>query len=252
MTTPLCKTFHSLAAATRRRIISADEVGLRWSEESNTEFLLLRLKIKHSSEVLIKAFNKREEGINGADWEWWFIGANANFGMRVQAKRIQLETQTFGYLRYRRKGHKRDQMTVLIQGAASDNLTPVYCFYVASRRRKWRRASGCLIGHAQQIQLVQSNRLRDLYPLLIPWDNLVCPSTGGGSTIAHHAAAALRRAIEQGAHSIGDLPTRQLTGVQREPPPYISQFLEDQSSPVLLEGRTLERGIKGIVVIREA
>ena len=252
----ICKTFQNLATATRRRILSADELGLRWSEETNTEFLLLRLKIKHPTEVRIRAFKKHEEAINGADWEWWLVGGRgAAYGMRVQAKRIKLNTETFGYLRYRRKGQPHDQMTNLIRRARSDNLDPVYCFYVASCRQKWRRItpplSCCMIGHAQQVQSAQSNRLRDLHPLLIPWEKLVCPSTGGGATISHHAITALRGAIEAGARAIPEMPRPELTGFQTAPPPYISQFLEDGASPVLAQSRALERGIKGIVVIQQ-
>ena len=175
MTSTLCQTFQRLANETWEHIEAAEQVGMAWSEETNTEALLLELCRKHSNEVLVSAFTKRREASIGADWEWWFVGTSA-YGMRVQAKRISLPKETFGHLRYRAKWSTQDQMTTLIRMVRLHHLTPAYCFYVASRAYprdlKWPKVvspppskpTGCLIGHAEYIRSIASNRLYDLAP----------------------------------------------------------------------------------------
>jgi len=204
MTAIMCATFQQLADTTWELIETAHQLGMRWSEESNTESLLLELRRRHPSEIFIAAFSKRREAKLGADWEWWFLGRGGVYGMRVQAKRISLPRETFGYLRYTPKGYTKDQMTTLIERARADRLTPAYCFYVASRRytrgATWpaavspqpSRPSGCLIGHAQVVRNIRSNTLRRLASSLMPWHFLVCPIAGVGTDLSRSAAAAMQ------------------------------------------------------------
>jgi hypothetical protein len=147
----LCEAFQDLADQTAKRIKAAHDSGMRWSEESNTEHLLLTLATRYPDQVAISAFTKRREAANGADWEWWFLGASGAYGMRVQAKRIALPNEIFSHLRRRAKGQSRDQMTALIAEAKREGLTPAYCFYTASRHSP---VGGCLIGHAQVVEQV--------------------------------------------------------------------------------------------------
>lgn len=274
MTTSICQTFQTLGDETWDRIAAAHLAGMRWSEESNTEHLLLHLRLHHPKEVLIAAFSKAEESSNGADWEWWFTSSGAAYGMRVQAKRIRLPKETFGYLHYKPKGRNQDQMTTLIERARSDGLTPAYCFYVASRQLSrnpvWpanvsaqiQKPSGCLIGHAEQVRHARSNHLHSLTPLLMPWHLLVCPSVADhGGDIAHSAAAAMQ-GVTKGRLAIGlgigppsdplekDGPW--LAQVHERPPSHVSLFRSDSFSPstILREARASERGIRGIVLFQ--
>lgn len=67
-------------------------------EETITQDLLLDIAIAMPA-MTVKAFTKRQEGRNGADWqwEWWFEGRQW-FGLRVQAKRLKLlKSGRFGY-----------------------------------------------------------------------------------------------------------------------------------------------------------
>ena len=281
MTHSLCRTFQRLGHETWDRIAAADLTGTPWSEESNTEHLLLELKSHHPTEILLTAFSKAQEASNGADWEWWFISSKAAHGMRVQAKRIKLPTEIFPYLNHKPKGQMQDQMTTFIQRARLDNLTPVYCFYVASRRLSrqhqysWpaeitpprMQPSGCLIGHAQEIRRTQSNSLRFLGPVLMPWHLLVCPQTDKQDRdIARTAAAAMQGAVER-LLTVGvstDAPYDQsdkdgpfLAEVLERPPSYISRFMSSPEPDTPSLDRTLgeaqasERGIEGIVVFRQ-
>jgi hypothetical protein len=202
MTIQLCHTFQTLAACTWKTINVAHSCGMRWSEESNTEFLLLNLRLHHPKEISITAFTKRKEASNGADWQWWFLSSGASYGMLIQAKRVGLPEETFDKL------YHKDQMNRLIEAARADGLTPAYCFYVASDRLSWnpawpmyeQRQTGCLIGHAEQVRDAHSKRLSRLSPLLMPWHFLVCQCAGDASSgIAHRAAAAMSRMVEGGS-----------------------------------------------------
>jgi hypothetical protein len=243
---------------------------MRWGEESNTEFLLLNLRLHHPRQVSIKAFTKREEVSNGADWEWWFISADASsYGMRVQAKRLHESNGTFGYLRYKAKSSPKNQMNNLIDEARSANLTPAYCFYAASDQPLWNPAwpsseqpqTGCFVGHAEQVKGARSNRLSDLNHLLMPWHFLVCPcASDADSGLAHRAAAAMSKTVE-GA-STGALQAKSvrkkpwLAEVRRQPPSHVSNLMDDGETGDFPEGvlddpEISDPGIKGILIIRE-
>jgi hypothetical protein len=271
MAATICDTFQQLADTTWELIESAHQLGMRWSEESNTESLLLELRRRHPSQIFIQAFTKRREVKLGADWEWWFLGRTRVYGMRVQAKRISLPRETFGKLRYTPKGHRKDQMTTLIERAQHDGLTPTYCFYVASQRytrgATWLAAispqpsqpSGCLIGHAQVVQNVGSSTLRQLASSLMPWHFLVCPFVGAGADLGASAAVAMQ-SLARGelviAPPLLSITTEgeaapYLAEPRTETPPHVRRLLEGRDGTVL-DGVLKERGIRGLLVIRDA
>ncbi|WP_316158696.1 MULTISPECIES: DUF6615 family protein [unclassified Bradyrhizobium] len=274
MTDDICRTFKELAEETWRRIFTADEVGLPWSEESNTENILLALRTRHPHEVAVASFSKRREAAIGADWEWWFVGRSSAYGMRVQAKRIKLSSEIFSHLHYHPKGHLHDQMTTLIMNAGKDGLLPVYCFYVASKRRStesvWPSAlklnlqpiSGCLIGHAQCIQGAGSNDLHILAPYLLPWHLLVCgQKIGKSKDLAQTAEAAIRGALS-GSLTIAprfddvDLD-KVLLPQRRDIPNYVRELLAGDPAQydvesILKEARASARGIRGVVVFKSS
>ena len=71
MTPTLCGTFTSLAVRTFDHLGRARTVGYQPLEETFTDTNILDLKYKHPREVYPHIFSKRDEGVNGADWEWW-------------------------------------------------------------------------------------------------------------------------------------------------------------------------------------
>jgi hypothetical protein len=190
--------------------------------------------------------------------------------MRVQAKRISLPRETFGYLRYTPKGCTKDQMTTLIEKARAEGLTPAYCFYVASRRytrgATWVAAispqpsqpSGCLIGHAQVVGNIRSNTLGGLASSLMPWHFLVCPIVGAGTDLSRSAAAAMQ-SLARGelviAPSLQSLSTHgdtapYLAEPRTEAPPHVRRLLEGGGGAAL-DGALKERAIRGVLVIRD-
>ena len=258
MTTKLCQIFRELGSQTHQRIGAARVSGMRWSEESNTEHLLLTLSTQCPDQVTVRAFTKRREAEVGADWEWWFVGPRGAYGMRIQAKRIKLPSEVFSHLRYRPKGHVHDQMTSLIRAATVDNLTPAYCFYVASSAGP---TSGCLIGHAQVIERARSSSLKSLHPYLHPWHRLVCPDNGGNDA-CETAAIAMRRTVEPLDSTDLDSADRAVAGtrlllaqVREAPPSYVTKILDgaftDQGGS---EGNPdlSWNGLRGVVVFGSA
>ncbi len=59
--------------------------GSAWQEETVSEILWQAAR----PHVMYGDFTKRQEGVVGADWLWWWIdGSGEAFGMLVQAKRL--------------------------------------------------------------------------------------------------------------------------------------------------------------------
>lgn len=98
-------------------------------EDSITDYRILTLRRQCPDEVRIQKFNRRQEGKNGADWEWWFGGAAGWFGMRVQAKKLELGSMEYEHLDHRVKGSGRLQVDLLIEDATSRDLFAMYLFY---------------------------------------------------------------------------------------------------------------------------
>ena len=76
MHTTLCETFRSLAFRTFEQMGRARRVGHQPLEETFTDTNILELKDRHPAEIFCQTFTKPQEGINGADWEWWLTDAS--------------------------------------------------------------------------------------------------------------------------------------------------------------------------------
>ena len=69
----VCRVFQQLAHLSFVRISEAQASGLNWSEETNTETLLLTIRRRLARYVHVHSFSKKKEALNGSDWEWWFV-----------------------------------------------------------------------------------------------------------------------------------------------------------------------------------
>lgn len=95
-----CNTFQHLAADIWTLIERSRVAGMRLKEETLTDLNMLHLKLAHPRQVIIKTFNKIEEGTTGADWEWWFRLGSRWIGFRVQAKILDIRDDSFHHLHY--------------------------------------------------------------------------------------------------------------------------------------------------------
>lgn len=277
MTVSLCQTFQELAAQTWQRLRDAERTGLFWSEETNTETILMELMRRHPHQVGVRAFTKAAEARNGADWEWWIGSSEGWFGMRIQAKRLKLPSESFSKLQTQKaKGQPDTQINTLISSAYADRLTPAYCFYVFSNR--WPSAAlwaaprvntsaisplGCLIAHAGAVRSVGSNALSKLLPVAAPWHLLVCQcsiSAGSESLAAHMCGLLQQSAAASGARGVfADQQDEEfpLFPPQQHLPSYMSGLLAATADGVLagpaddaLRVRAQQRGLAGFVLVR--
>ena len=132
--TDIGKTLLELSALTWNRIADGEQYGVRQSEETITETLLLHLVKAHSDQVRVSMFSRRAEGRSGADWDWWFVSEKHWFPMRVQAKRLHPDSKKRGNHAYDTLPHTVGktgirQVDILIWSATEKNKYPLYCFY---------------------------------------------------------------------------------------------------------------------------
>lgn len=159
--------------------------GLTLQEETLTEMLLLRMARDHAKHGLsVTMFNKTEEAINGADWEWIIRTPSCELRLRVQAKRLYHldKSQDYGGL-----NPKSDQADKLITKAGSN--IPLYVFfnhdhglnskllqgggeYPYRGRSYW----GCAVACAANVKLADTNKLSGLKEHMKPWHRLVTMS----------------------------------------------------------------------------
>lgn len=155
--------------------------GLVLQEETLTEMLLSRMARDNTVPKLnVTMFNKTEEGINGADWEWIVRTPWCDVGLRVQAKRLYHSNtkKEYGGL-----DPASGQTAKLIANAGSS--IPIYVFYNHSSGKssailkgggekpyRGRSYWGCSIATAQEVQAAKSNKLADLKSSMKPWHRL--------------------------------------------------------------------------------
>lgn len=222
----LCQSFRHLAFGVSSKLSLARQVRVQPGEEGITDDLLIELRRRHPTEILTRTFSKQEEGVVGADWEWWFVGIGGHaMGFRVQAKIINLESACFEHLHYRtREG--RYQCDRLIEAAlkSTSATLPMYCLYTAGSddlqrerdiHRRWQWGSypyasesyGCSVTSAFDIRALRLeghiNDLGHLFPVLHPWHCLVCCSGLGRTDLARRVRMFWRRAVQAGELTAG-------------------------------------------------
>lgn len=181
----LTLTFLELGDMTSRNLefSHADNVWVSYGEETITETNLLEVTRRHPRVVVIRTFPKKVEATNGADWEWHIVGSMRTLRMRVQAKRLQRN----GVLKVRHtvKSSGKEQRDLLIAGAVSEGMKPVYCIYCTEPQRKvWTQKqavpgfrsfqTGCLLAAAQDVPGTTA-RLGEIEEKCRPWHHLFAP-----------------------------------------------------------------------------
>lgn len=267
MTPHLCHTFLSLAVETHDRLKAARSVGHQLLEETITDLNILELKRRHPTEIYCQTFTKPQEGINGADWEWWLTDPTRSrwLGLRVQAKVLELKSDTFAHLHYRPKRGRAYQSTRLKTAAEADGLIPMYCLYAhpPASATGWAKhgsneAYGCALLQVKDVERLRrrgkSNDFVSVMSRAMPWAWLVCigfawPLDGRTLTLPDVISSALlhgdplfRFGEEEGATADPRQPPR--PGVRSAPPDYVSALMEGQ--PLA----DLDKALRGVLVIQ--
>jgi hypothetical protein len=191
---------------------------------------LFRLASRHQhGDLTIRAFNKRQETENGADWEWWFVHRGRGVGLRVQAKRL------FANGTYKSLKSSSSQTKNLIAKAKSGKCYPVFVFYndpdsvgagldpasslPPCNCRFFYMPSywGCAVSSAYSIENTSRNGLPTLLPLMRPWHCLLCPADRKALSLPDIVAANLNKEQEQTVDSRITVGT---------PPGWVVSFLE--------------------------
>jgi hypothetical protein len=253
--TQLCDTFQGRAHWTWDMLSKARTINSQIGEETITDLHCLEFKLRHPTQVYTKTFSKREEGENGADWEWWFTNKSEWLGFRVQAKVIDLETDSFRHLHY--QNHGQYQVDRLLHRSLTGpyKKIPVYCLYMhwsSDKKMPYQYSPhvftrvdfGCSIMSAFSVRYMREIKLKcDLEALLHhlqPWAGLVCPWFPHRMNLPQQVwlswltqIATLESILRDGIKERG-IPNelieleKQCSAIQptQEPPAYVKQVLE--------------------------
>jgi hypothetical protein len=77
-----------------KQLGTARALGINRGEETVTDDFLLDVQAAHPTEVATFQFNKPEEAITGADWEWWLTDGRKWAGLLIQAKILNPKSMT--------------------------------------------------------------------------------------------------------------------------------------------------------------
>jgi hypothetical protein len=288
-------TFHATPAPFHRNLFSsfwlaahwiwerrqtAKRAGFPFSEETITETILLDLATQNPVEIVVQAFNKRQEGLTGADWEWCIYNKNENRFLRmlVQAKVLDDLDDEYAHIDRKIGNTGVRQIDRLLDTARRRGIPALYAFYnhLSDARRVPTAACqcyGCLECWGSSVALaigVQSGlpdkTFNTLRKISVPWICLLCPNAPLGVRVPSapdRVAEALQKLfnayrtvyptidIDSDVASFTNL-------IRSEPPSYFSEVrsLQSVESPKTREAR-VERmaaenpAIGGVVLLTD-
>ncbi|MGF7078912.1 DUF6615 family protein [Mucilaginibacter sp. UYCu711] len=244
----ICQTFKDLAHKTWAMLATSRAVVYPMQEETFTDLHLLHFK-QHHPEIKIVNFTKWQEGQNGADWEWWLkIPDGRWIGYRVQAKVLDVWTESFEQLYYRKDKSSISQCDKLIAEAKADKSNPcipLYVLYLHSEDypKYLTNDYGCSLISAYSVRSakgVKTTALADWKDDLIPWHELICPKLGAGRSWVGSMRRFLDKAVAPPKEkSVGSFITDQ-------PPVYVYQGLNSDYG--LIQSDNNSHNIAGAVI----
>lgn len=269
----LCDTFRFTAFDTYQRLMAADSIGYQPSEETFTDNIMLDLKLKHPVEIFTQPFNKRQEGVNGADWEWWLTNeAEDNWlGLLVQAKILNLKLNEYSHLHHKvGKAKKTYQLANLKRESAKAGMVPLYCFYsyghvTSPACMSFGHASeafGCSLvslDHVASLQAAGEKKgFDDVMEKASPWHCLVCCAGFGRGDLPTRAWNFLQGALDVKApkprkprqssvdRAVGNSLPKPAIGPRSRPPYYVRAIAGGEE--VLPE--QMPENLAGVLVVK--
>ncbi|EII3284813.1 hypothetical protein LG855_004614 [Vibrio alginolyticus] len=184
MATFIREAFREISASVWDNIAHKKRQERKPAEEALTDRVMDRLFDIPNDKLKTVTFSKPEEGKNGADWEWVFLGKDgSNFTVRVQAKVIDPFMMQYDELHYKQSKSKRYQSDLLIDRAKASNALPIYCLYTHAdeldTKKMWRcscdksnKVYGCSLISAHTVQALRFDKKKksfaDLRSYLLP------------------------------------------------------------------------------------
>jgi len=180
----LCNISRKLAKKVFYRLGRSYQNGLPYMETTITDLILEQFKEEARSQIEIIKYSARAEGYStGADWEWIFKDQKQFYKVRVQAKRLYLESMRYDALK-----DSQTQVAQLIAAARAVKAFPVYVLYNSffkmdsntDENSETPSLFGCgLVSALKAEKLISEGRvgLNDLLPVQTPWHHLFCTSS---------------------------------------------------------------------------
>lgn len=233
-----CRFTPAFGRSGSERLTQCRQCGHQLLEETITDLICLHLKTRNPAQVFTRTFNKREEGVVGADWEWWFTNASRSqwLGFRVQAKVLDLASCRYLHLHYRQKDGTY-QLDRLVASARGAGATPLYCLYsqwVGSPSPPVRcltygpatESYGCALLPIMAVGRLRTASAADslaaVLPDTVPWHCLVC--CGG------YSQGSLPQRAWAFAKATGLVPADDTGGLRDSPPRYVTALLTDSAT----------------------
>lgn len=130
----LCLEFRKAAVRTWSDLILAAALKTRLAEESITDYLVFQLaKGQVLGSYQVQSFTKKQESLNGADWEIWLTGPTGTwFGLRLQAKVMSTGINRYKQLhKPKANAGSPSASQRLINSANAVSALPIYLLYSA-------------------------------------------------------------------------------------------------------------------------
>lgn len=269
----LCETFRSIAFSTYERLRDAKSIDYQPLEETFTDTIMLDLKLKHPVEIFTQPFNKREEGVNGADWEWWLTNAAEDkwLGLRIQAKILNLKSNEYSHLHHKvGKTKKTYQIAKLKRESARVGLVPLYCFYsygdtmsaACGSFGHATEAFGCSLAslaHVESLQLAgEKKNFDEVMAKVSPWHCLVCCSGFGPGDLPTRAWNFLQGFLfinppkphKPRQSNVDEIlintPSKPVIGPRSQPPQYVRAIAGGEAAG----SDQIPKGVAGVLVIK--
>lgn len=167
----LHQTFRSARMRVSQHMHVFDQRGQNWKEETVTDLLLEECV----PDVEFRAFNRSEEGKNGADWLWWWVDDRGEaFGMLVQAKRLKPSGTKIDFEYHQDGQPPGDQRRRLLRTASDYGVPAAYGLYLGTS--EFRKGRYCVFGrsHADPCDYCEPATISIVAALLAapvqPWD----------------------------------------------------------------------------------
>jgi Family of unknown function (DUF6615) len=252
----LCEEFRRLSFSTWRLLKQAHGVGHKLLEDTITDINLLKIRSKCGSQIITRTFTRPEEGKSGGDWEWWLTGSSRKWlSFRVQAKVLNVSTETYEHIAYAPKGNFQVERLIRSSLSASPKRFPIYCLYnfwpssACARGTLWKCRSydpsagsfGCTLMDALSAKpkiLAAQRRLSEYLPIQIPWHCLVCCAGYGGLDLPERALNLWRNQIQLMQTRVPGDEDRVLyeqfssVGVVDTPPEYVGALIHESEAIV--------------------
>jgi uncharacterized protein DUF6615 len=207
----LCQTFNALAQETWAHMHFGFRLGYgRPDERAFTDHHLIELMRRHPAQVKSVKIDQNREAETGADFEW-FLGEGRNYlRMRVQAKKLDLTSDSYPEITNRIGRGPELQIDRLLASSKADGFLALYCFFNGpplsgvwpsdrcENPRLETSVRGCTVALANDVQaaLGRGRSLAALGPLSRPWQCLTCCPLSRGDNPGRRALDLLGQGIE--------------------------------------------------------